>query len=152
MSSYYVEGLLCKPAAGCCLVARAERASCRTAPSGEEQTFALAPCLSGVYGVSNGGQSLPVFTSSYQDARAQLCSALEQGRCCHPGPGPLTSPPDKLYPWMRTSGMSNNKVILILISFNYYHYFYKTQTFLWPLVLPLHPSSSLLLLLRGKES
>lgn len=123
MSSYYVDSLLCKPAAGCCLLASAARASCRTGASGEEQgssrtaaAFAFAPCLSGGY-VGNGSQSRPVFTSGYrgEDARTQLCSALEQGSCCHPGPGPLTSPPDKqhrLYPWMRASGMSaNNKVI-----------------------------------------
>ncbi|XP_037549166.1 homeobox protein Hox-A7 [Nematolebias whitei] len=111
MSSYYVDSLLCKPAAGCSLFASAERASCRTGPSGEEQTaaaFAFAPCLSGVYGVSNGSQSRPVFTSGYrgQDAHTQLCSPFEQGSCCHPGLGPLTSPPDKqhrLYPWMRAS-------------------------------------------------
>ncbi|XP_017278490.1 homeobox protein Hox-A7 [Kryptolebias marmoratus] len=117
MSSYYVDSLLCKPAAGCSLFPSAERASCRIGPSGEEQgssrtaaaALAFAPCLSGVYSVNNAIQSRPVFTSGYvrgQDTHTQLCSPFEPGSCCHPGPGPLTSPPDKqhrLYPWMRAS-------------------------------------------------
>ncbi|XP_013866675.1 homeobox protein Hox-A7 [Austrofundulus limnaeus] len=117
MSSYYVDSLLYKPAAGCSLFPSAERASCRIGPSRDEQgssrnaaaAIAFAPCLSGVYDVNNATQSRPVFTPGYgrgQDTHTQLCSPFEQGSCCHPGPGPLTSPPDKqhrMYPWMRAS-------------------------------------------------
>ncbi|KAA8586024.1 hypothetical protein FQN60_007593, partial [Etheostoma spectabile] len=124
MSSYYVDGLLSKYTAGSSLFPNVERASCSIGPSGEDyastQTaaaIAFAPSLSGVYSVNNAPvyQSRPLFTSGYgmgQDARTLHCSLFDQSRlftdsCCHPEPGPLTSPPDKqyqMYPWMRVSG------------------------------------------------
>ncbi|KAM4539618.1 homeobox protein Hox-A7-like [Odontesthes bonariensis] len=121
MSSYYVDGLLSKSTAGSSLFPSVERASCSIGPSGDGQSatrtaaaIAFSSSLSGVYSVSNAVyQSHPVFTSGYgqgQDAHMH-CSPFDQSRlfsdsCCHPGPGPLTSPPDKqyrVYPWMRTS-------------------------------------------------
>nr|XP_020469866.1 homeobox protein Hox-A7 [Monopterus albus] len=122
MSSYYVDGLLSKYTAGSSLFPNVERASRSTGPSGEDcdsartaAAIAFAPSLSGVYSVSNAVyQSHPMFTSAYsqgQDARTLQCSPFGQSRlftdsCCSPGPGPLTSPPDKqyrMYPWMRAS-------------------------------------------------
>ncbi|XP_036947998.1 homeobox protein Hox-A7 isoform X2 [Acanthopagrus latus] len=55
-----------------------------------------------------------MFTSGYgqgQEAHTLHCSLFDQSRlftdsCCHPEPGPLTSPPDKqyrMYPWMKAS-------------------------------------------------
>ncbi|XP_028285180.1 homeobox protein Hox-A7-like [Parambassis ranga] len=122
MSSYYVDGLLSKSTAGSSLLPNAERASCSFGPSGDDHgstrtaaAFAFAPSLSGVYSVNNVVyQSHPVFTSGYgqgQDAHPLHCSPFDQSRlfsdsCCHPGPGPLTSPADKqyrMYPWMLAS-------------------------------------------------
>lgn len=130
MSSYYVDGLLSKSAAGSSLFPNVERASCGIGPSGDDHgstrtaaAIAFAPPLSGVYGVSNlMYQSHPAFTSGYgqgQDAHTLHCSPFDQSRlfsdsCCHPGPGPLTSPPDKqyrMYPWMRASGMCYSKAL-----------------------------------------
>lgn len=121
MSSYYVDSLLCKSAPGSSLFPIVERASCGIGPGGENSRTAavtFTPSLPGVYSVSNAAyQSLnPVFISGCglgRDIHTQDCSSpLDQGRlfsgsCCHPGPGPLTSPPDKqyrMYPWMRASG------------------------------------------------
>ncbi|XP_040908771.1 homeobox protein Hox-A7-like [Toxotes jaculatrix] len=128
MSSYYVDGLLSTYTASSSLFPNVERASCGIGPSGEDYgsartaaAIAFAPSLSGVYSVSNAVyQSHPVFTSGYsqvqdahrsRNAHALQCSPFDQSRlftdsCCHPGPGPLTSPPDKqhrMYPWMRAS-------------------------------------------------
>ncbi|XP_034097068.1 LOW QUALITY PROTEIN: homeobox protein Hox-A7-like [Gymnodraco acuticeps] len=122
MSSYYVDGLLSKYTTATSLFPNVERASCSIGPSGEDYgsahtaaAIAFAPSLSGVYSVSNAVyQSRPVFTSGYgrgQDAHPLHCSLFDQSRlftdsCCHPEPGPLTSPPDKqyrMYPWMRGS-------------------------------------------------
>ncbi|XP_031179118.1 homeobox protein Hox-A7 [Sander lucioperca] len=123
MSSYYVDGLLSKYTAGSSLFPNVERASCSIGPSGEDYAstrtaaaIAFAPSLSGVYSVNNAPvyQSRSMFTSGYgmgQDARTLHCSLFDQSRlftdsCCHPEPGPLTSPPDKqyrMYPWMRAS-------------------------------------------------
>ncbi|XP_047461351.1 homeobox protein Hox-A7-like [Mugil cephalus] len=122
MSSYYVDGLLSKSAAGSSLFPNVERASCSIGPSGDDHgstrtaaAVVFAPPLSGVYSVNNVMcQSHPLFTSGYgqgQDAHTLHCSPFDQSRlfsdsCCHPGPGPLTSPPDKqyrMYPWMRAS-------------------------------------------------
>ncbi|XP_042292446.1 homeobox protein Hox-A7-like isoform X2 [Thunnus albacares] len=99
-----------------------DRASCGIGPSEEEYgsartaaAIAFAPSRSGVYNVNNAVyQSHPMFTSGCgrgQDAHTLHCSPFDQSRlftdsCCHPGPGPLTSPPDKqyrMYPWMRGS-------------------------------------------------
>lgn len=121
MSSYYVDSLLCKSAPGSSVFPIVERASCGIGPGGENSRTAavtFTPTLPGVYSVNNAAyQSLnPVFTSGYglgRDIHPQDCSSpLDQGRlfsqsCCHPGPGHLTSPPDKqyrMYPWMRASG------------------------------------------------
>lgn len=123
MSSYYVDGLLSKYTAGSSLFPNVERASCSIGPSREDfgsartaAAIAFAPSLSGVYSVNNAVyHSRPVFTSGYgqsQDAHTLHCSLFDHSRltdsCCHPEPGPLTSPPDKqyqMYPWMRASGM-----------------------------------------------
>lgn len=124
MSSYYVDGLLSKYTAAGSLFPNVERASCSIGPSGEDYgsartaaAIAFAPSLSGVYSVNNAVyQSRPVFTSGYgqgQEAHTLHCSLFDQSRlftdsCCHPEPGPLTSPPDKqyrMYPWMKASGM-----------------------------------------------
>lgn len=125
MSSYYVDGLLSKYTAGSSLFPNVERASCSSGPSGEDYVSArsaaaivFAPPLCGVYSSSSNAvyQSHPMFTSGYsqgQDAHALHCNPFDQSRlfadsCCNPGPGPLTSPPDKqyrMYPWMRASGM-----------------------------------------------
>lgn len=124
MSSYYVDGLLSTYTAGSSLFPNADRASCGIGPSGEDYgsartaaAIAFAPSLSAVYSVNNAVfQSRPVFTSGYsqvQDAHTLHSNPFDQSRlftdsCCHPGPGPLTSPPDKqhrMYPWMRASGM-----------------------------------------------
>ncbi|XP_060948889.1 homeobox protein Hox-A7-like [Limanda limanda] len=121
MSSYYVDGLLSAYTAAA-LFPNAERASCRAGSSGEDYgsarsaaAIALAPSLSGVYSVNNAVyQGRPVFTSGYSqvhDAHTLHCSPFDQNRIftegsCNPGPGPLTSPPDKhyrMYPWMRAS-------------------------------------------------
>ncbi|XP_022602729.1 homeobox protein Hox-A7 [Seriola dumerili] len=122
MSSYYVDGLLSTYTAGSSLFPNADRASCGIGPSGEDYgsaraaaAIAFSPSLSAVYSVNNAVfQSRPVFTSGYsqvQDAHTLHCNPFDQSRlftdsCCHPGPGPLTSPPDKqhrMYPWMRAS-------------------------------------------------
>ncbi|XP_069032377.1 homeobox protein Hox-A7-like [Embiotoca jacksoni] len=122
MSSYYVDGLLRKSTAGSSLFPNLERASCSIGPSGDDHgstrtaaAIAFAPSLSGVYSVNNVAyQSHPVFTSGYaqgQDAHTLNCSPFDQRRpfsdsCCHLGPRPLISPPDKqyrMYPWMRAS-------------------------------------------------
>ncbi|XP_054461483.1 homeobox protein Hox-A7-like [Anoplopoma fimbria] len=121
MSSYYVDGVLSKYTASS-LFPNVERASCSIGPGGEDYAsartaaaIAFSPSLSGVYSVNNVVyQSRPVFPSGYgqgQDAHTLHCSLLDQSRlftdsCCHPEPGPLTSPPDKqyrMYPWMRES-------------------------------------------------
>ncbi|XP_030267944.1 homeobox protein Hox-A7 [Sparus aurata] len=122
MSSYYVDGLLSKYTAAGSLFPNVERASCSIGPSGEDYgsartaaAIAFAPSLSGVYSVNNAVyQSRPMFTSGYgqgQEAHTLHCSLFDQSRlftdsCCHPEPGPLTSPPDKqyrMYPWMKAS-------------------------------------------------
>ncbi|CAK6949676.1 homeobox protein Hox-A7-like [Scomber scombrus] len=122
MSSYYVDGLLSKYTASSSLFPNIDRASCGIGPSGEDYAsartaaaIAFAPPRSGVYNVNNAVyQSLPMFTSGCgqgQDAHTPQCSPFDQSRlftdsCCNPGPGPLTSPPDKqyrMYPWMKTS-------------------------------------------------
>lgn len=122
MSSYYVDGLLSKYTASSSLFPNIDRASCGIGPSEEEYgsartaaAIAFAPSRSGVYNVNNAVyQSHPMFTSGCgrgQDAHTLHCSPFDQSRlftdsCCHPGPGPLTSPPDKqyrMYPWMRGS-------------------------------------------------
>ncbi|KAM7372992.1 hypothetical protein PAMP_007880 [Pampus punctatissimus] len=127
MSSYYVDGLLSKYTASSSLFPNGDRASCGIGPSGEgygsaraAAAMAFTPSLSGVYNVNNAVyQSHPMFTSTYgqgQDAHTPHCSPFDQSRlftdsCCHPGPGPLTSPPDKqhrMYPWMKASD-SNRK-------------------------------------------
>lgn len=124
MSSYYVDGLLSKYTASSSLFPNIDRASCGIGPSGEDYAsartaaaIAFAPPRSGVYNVNNAVyQSLPMFTSGCaqgQDVHTPQCSPFDQSRlftdsCCNPGPGPLTSPPDKqyrMYPWMKTSGM-----------------------------------------------
>ncbi|XP_047239198.1 homeobox protein Hox-A7-like [Girardinichthys multiradiatus] len=120
MTSYYVDSLLFKSAPVRSRFPIADRASCGTGSSEEDRgtvAIGFAPSLSGVYSVTNAAfQSLnSVFTSGYTqgwDVHTQDCSGpFGQGRlfsdgCCHPGPGPLTSPPDKqyrMYPWMRAS-------------------------------------------------
>ncbi|XP_041867551.1 homeobox protein Hox-A7-like [Melanotaenia boesemani] len=123
MSSYYVDGLLCKSTAGYSLFPSVERASCSIGPGGDDQdsartaaaAIAFLPSLSGVCSVNNPiYQSHSLFTSGYgqgQDAHTLHCSPFDQSRlfsdsCCHPGPGPLTPPPDKqhrMYPWMLAS-------------------------------------------------
>ncbi|XP_039977378.1 homeobox protein Hox-A7-like [Xiphias gladius] len=133
MSSYYVDGLLSTYTAGSSLFPSVERAPCRIGPGGEDDdsartaaAIAFAPSLSGLYSVSSAVyQSRPVFTSGFgqvqdarqpRSARALQSSPFDQSRlftdsCCHPGPGPLTSSPDKqyrMYPWMRGSD-SNRK-------------------------------------------
>ncbi|XP_058475971.1 homeobox protein Hox-A7-like [Solea solea] len=122
MSSYYVDGLLSTytPAT---LFPNVDRASCSIRPSGEDcgstrnaSAIAFAPSLSGVYSVNNAVYpSHAILTSGYSqvhDAHHTLpCSPFVQSRrfadsCCHAGPGPLTSPPDKqyrMYPWMKAS-------------------------------------------------
>uniref|UniRef100_A0A7N8X0V9 Homeobox A7 n=1 Tax=Mastacembelus armatus TaxID=205130 RepID=A0A7N8X0V9_9TELE len=123
MSSYYVDGLLSKYTASSSLFPSVDRASCSSGPSGEDYgssrtaaAIAFPPSVSaGVYSVSNAVyQSHPMFTSSSsqrREAHTLHCSPFDQSRlftdsCCNPGPGPLTSPPDKqyrMYPWMRAS-------------------------------------------------
>ncbi|XP_070702476.1 homeobox protein Hox-A7-like [Pempheris klunzingeri] len=121
MSSYYVDGLLSKYTAGGSLFPNVERAACSIGPSGEDYgsarsaaAIAFASSMSGVYSQPVYSQSRPVFTSGCgqgQDAHTLHCSLFDQSRlfadsCCHPEPGPLTSPPDKqhrMYPWMRAS-------------------------------------------------
>lgn len=156
MSSYYVDGLLSKYTAGSSLFPNVERASCSIGPSGEDYdsartaaAIAFPPSLSGVYSVNNAVyQSRPVFTSGYgqgQDAHTLHCSLFDQSRlftdsCCHPEPGPLTSPPDKqyrMYPWMRASGMCRY-CLLCAISKPSGQCFYKTLGYLhWLLVVQL---------------
>ncbi|XP_029370709.1 homeobox protein Hox-A7-like [Echeneis naucrates] len=128
MSSYFVDGLLSTYTAGSSLFPNADRASCGIGPGGEDYgsartaaTIAFSPSLSAVYSVSNAVfQSHPVFTSGYsqvQDAHAPRCNPFDQSRlftdsCCHPGPGPLTSPSAKehrMYPWMRASDPSRKR-------------------------------------------
>lgn len=124
MSSYYVDGLLSRYTAGSSVFPNVERASCSSAPGGEDCVSArsaaaivFAPPLCGVYSSSNAAyQSHPMFTSGYsqrQDAHSRDFNPFDQSRlfadsCCNPGPGPLTLPPDKqyrMYPWMTASGM-----------------------------------------------
>lgn len=121
MSSYYVDGLLSKYTAGSSLFSNVERASGSIGPGVEDYgsartaaAIALAP--SGVYSVNNTAyQGRPMFPPGYgqrQDTHTLHCSLFDHSRltdsCCHPEPGPLTSPSDKqyqMYPWMRASGM-----------------------------------------------
>ncbi|XP_029023151.1 homeobox protein Hox-A7-like [Betta splendens] len=122
MSSYYVDGPFSKYTAGSPLFPNVERLSCSSGPSGEDcgsarttAAIAFAPSLAGVYSVNNGVyQSHPMFTSGFgqgQVTHTLRCSQFDQSllfsdSCCSPGPGPLTSPPDKqyrMYPWMRAS-------------------------------------------------
>ncbi|KAF7221746.1 homeobox protein Hox-A7 [Nothobranchius furzeri] len=124
MSSYYVDSLLCNPAAGTSLFPNSEHASACSAigPNGQglgsartaATAITFAPSLTGVYSLSNALQSRPVFTPGYgpgQDTHTHRCSPFDQAchfsdSCCHPGPGPLSSPPDKqhrMYPWMWAS-------------------------------------------------
>ncbi|KAM9838287.1 homeobox protein Hox-A7-like [Aulostomus maculatus] len=122
MSSYYMDGLLNKYTVSRSLFPSVDRASCSIGPSGEDYGsaqaaagIAFAPSLSGVYSVNNAVcHSHPMFPPGYghrQDAHTPHCSPFGQSRlfpdsCCHPGPRPLTSPPDKqyrMYPWMTTS-------------------------------------------------
>lgn len=124
MSSYYVDGLLCKSSAGSSLFPNVERASCSIGHCGDDHSstrtsaaIAFAPALSGVYSVNNTVyQGHSVFTSGYgqgQDTHTLHYSPFDQSRlfsdsCCHPGTEPLTSSPYKqhrMYPWMRASGM-----------------------------------------------
>ncbi|XP_029976913.1 homeobox protein Hox-A7-like [Salarias fasciatus] len=122
MSSYYVDGLLSKSTAASSLFSNAARASCGIGPNGDSQCSArtaaaisFAPSFPGVYGGGSAAyRSHPVCTPGFgrgQDALTLQCSPFDQSRlfsdsCCHPGPGPLTSPPDKpyrMYPWMQAS-------------------------------------------------
>lgn len=158
MSSYYVDGLLSKYTAGSSLFPNVERASCSIGPSGEDYAstrtaaaIAFAPSLSGVYSVNNAPvyQSRSMFTSGYgmgQDARTLHCSLFDQSRlftdsCCHPEPGPLTSPPDKqyrMYPWMRASGMCWYCFLYMLFQSPQVNAFTKHwDTYIWPLVVQL---------------
>lgn len=132
MSSYYVDGLLSKYTASRSLFPNVDRASSSIGPSGDDYgsartaaAVAFEPSLSGVYSVNNAVyRGHPFFTSGFsqgQDAQPPYGIPFDQSRlftdsCCHAGPGPLTSPPDKqyrMYPWMRASGMCRYKLVLI---------------------------------------
>ncbi|XP_061598739.1 homeobox protein Hox-A7-like [Cololabis saira] len=121
MSSYYVDGLLCKSTAVSSLFPSVERAACSIGPSGDNHgstrtaaDIVFAPSLSGVCSVNNAVyRSHPVFNAaSERGPGAHVhCGPFDQNRVfCEggypPGPGPLTSPADKryrMYPWMRAS-------------------------------------------------
>lgn len=151
MTSYYVDGLLCKYTASRSLFPYPERASCRFGPSGEEHgsvrpaaAISFEPSLSGVYSVNNDQARFSQSYSQGLDALPPHCSPLESRQLtasrCHPGRGPLTSPPDKqyrIYPWMRASGMCAH-ILLGANSKPAGQCFYKTSGYVhWPLVVQL---------------
>lgn len=113
MTSYYVDGILSTFTAAASLIPKVDRASCSSARvcSSDANVASPPPSLSGVYSGHNNSAGLhgsPTLTPGYSH-----CSQFDQSRrstdsCCHPWPGPLSSPPDKryrIYPWMRASGI-----------------------------------------------
>lgn len=120
-SSYYVNGLFSKCAAGsAAFQSAADRAQCA-----ERDAYRAAPApfhssLSGLYSVNNAAYpSHSVFSPGYRtsaDPYSLPCSAFDQSLLCSDlprgasgavGAGDLGSPADehlRMYPWMRSSG------------------------------------------------
>ncbi|MBN3298066.1 homeobox protein Hox-A7 [Amia ocellicauda] len=131
-SSYYVNSLFSKYAAGTSLFPNVDQSSCSFAPGAQRAAYgpgtaAFSSSLPGLYSVNNAiYQNHSVFTSGYNlgsDAYNLPCNSFDQnmpvhcndlakGNCDKTDPLSIHSQADsnlRMYPWMRSSGADRKR-------------------------------------------
>ncbi|MBN3313074.1 HXA7 protein, partial [Atractosteus spatula] len=131
-SSYYVNSIFSKYAAGTSLFQNVDQSSCSFAPSVQRSAYgpgtsAFSSALPGLYTVNNamyqnpsvltsgynlGSEGYNLHCNSFDQSLPVLCNDLAKGGSDKTGPANLSSLSEssfRMYPWMRTSGADRKR-------------------------------------------